>query len=84
MNYDLIYEVIMPTCRFSLGLAMLLLTAVLVIGIPAILTIFAHYVYVTEKHQFVRVLVAAVCIVLGIASFMIGLIMLQVAFLIVN
>ena len=84
MNYDLIYEVIMPTCRFSLGLAMLLLTAVLVIGIPAILTIFAHHVYVTEKHQFVHVLVAAVCIVLGIASFMIGLIMLQVAFLIVN
>lgn len=84
MNYDLIYEVIMPTCRFSLGLAMLLLTAVLVIGIPAILTIFAHHVYVTEKHQFIRVLVAAVCIVLGIASFMIGLIMLQVAFLIVN
>lgn len=84
MNYDLIYEVIMPTCKFSLGLTMLLLTAAMTIGIPAVLTIFAHYVYVTDKHQFVRIFVAAVCIVLGIASFALGLIMLQVAFLIVN
>lgn len=84
MNYNLIYEVIMPTCKFSLGFAVLLLSVATAFGIPALLTIFAHHVYVTDKRQFVRVFVAAACIVLGIVCFSFGLIMLQFAFLIVN